>query len=162
MTGSMVLAPLALERRAVNSSVTEERARVRFELESRPENVALVRSALSSLGEALGLGEQLVSDLKTAISEACNNIVLHAYGDQLGPMVVTVDAAFDRLDVLVRDHGGGFRSLAATEDRMGLGLAVMSALADRVDDRSPRDGGTEVRMSFNRTQQEMASLSLGA
>jgi len=154
----MAPAPLALERCVVEPSVTQERARVRFELESRPENVALVRSALSALGEALGLSEQLVSDLKTAISEACNNIVLHAYGDRLGSMVVTVDATADRLDILVRDHGCGFRRLAATEDRMGLGLAVMSALADRVEFRSPRDGGTEVRMCFNRTAQELDSF----
>jgi serine/threonine-protein kinase RsbW len=142
--------------------VTEERARVRFQLESHPENVALVRSALSSLGEALALSEELVSDLKTAISEACNNIVLHAYGDKTGPMVVTVDCTGERLDVLVRDHGSGFRRVAAPDDRMGLGLAVMSALADRVEFRSPRNGGTEVRMCFNRTQQELDSYYLGA
>jgi anti-sigma regulatory factor (Ser/Thr protein kinase) len=142
--------------------VTEDRARVRLQLESRPENVALVRSALSSLGEALSLGEQLVSDLKTAISEACNNIVLHAYDDQTGPMVVTVDCTADRLDVLVRDHGDGFQQVAVAEDRMGLGLAVMSALADRVEFRSPRDGGTEVRMCFNRTEHELDSYYLGA
>lgn len=143
--------------------MTEQRARVRFELESRPENVALVRSALSSLGEAIGLGDQLVSDLKTAISEACNNVVLHAYSeDEAGPMAVTLDCSADRIDVLVRDHGDGFRRLAAAEDRMGLGLAVMSALADRVEFRSPKDGGTEVRMCFNRTQRELDSFYLGA
>jgi anti-sigma regulatory factor (Ser/Thr protein kinase) len=125
--------------------------------------VALIRSALSSLGEAIGLGDQLVSDLKTAISEACNNVVLHAYvDDEPGSMAVTLDCSADRIDVLVRDHGGGFRRLAAAEDRMGLGLAVMSALADRVEFRSPRDGGTEVRMCFNRTQRELDSFYLGA
>lgn len=162
MNVSMAQTPLALERHEVNSSVIEDRARVRLQLESRPENVALVRSALSSLGEALSFSEQLVSDLKTAISEACNNIVLHAYHDRTGPMVITVDCAPDRLDVLVRDHGDGFQRLAAAEDRMGLGLAVMSALADRVEFRSPRDGGTEVRMCFNRTDHELDSYYLGA
>jgi anti-sigma regulatory factor (Ser/Thr protein kinase) len=150
------------ERHEVNSRETEDRARVRLQLESRPENVALVRSALSSLGEALSLGEQLVSDLKTAISEACNNVVLHAYEDRTGPMVITVDCSADRLDVLVRDRGEGLHRLAAAEDRMGLGLAVMSALADRVEFRSPRDGGTEVRMCFNRTEQDLDSYYLGA
>lgn len=156
-------APAALSRLNASSSVTDQRARIRFELESRPENVALVRSALSSLGEAIGLGDQLISDLKTAISEACNNVVLHAYGDdESGVMAVTLDCAADRIDVLVRDHGDGFRRLAAAEDRMGLGLAVMSALADRVEFRSPKDGGTEVRMCFNRTQRELDSFYLGA
>jgi len=78
-------------RRGMRSSVIEQRARVRLELESQAENVALVRSALSALVDAAGLSDELVTDLKTAISEACNNVVLHAYPDAPGPMVVTVE-----------------------------------------------------------------------
>jgi serine/threonine-protein kinase RsbW len=105
--------------------VTEERARVRFQLESHPENVALVRSALSSLGEALALSEELVSDLKTAISEACNNVALHAYGTSSGPMIVEIDATDVGVSVRVVDHGTGITRISGGEDRMGLGLAVI-------------------------------------
>ena len=53
---------------------------VRLELDSRPERVALVRGMLVGLGGLLAWDAVLVDDLKTAVSEACNNVVLHAYG----------------------------------------------------------------------------------
>jgi hypothetical protein len=52
--------------------------------------------------------------------------------------------------VLVRDRGSGIQRVSAAEDRMGVGLAVISALADRAEFLSGPDGGTDVRMSFTR------------
>jgi serine/threonine-protein kinase RsbW len=137
----------------LNHGVTEANARVRFELESRPENVALVRTGLAALDDIFSFGEILLTDLKTAVSEACNNVVVHAYPDTLGPMLVSVELAPDVIEVAVRDYGEGIRQLAASEDRMGLGLGVMSALADRVEFRHPRGGGTEVKMCFRRSEE---------
>jgi serine/threonine-protein kinase RsbW len=136
----------------LNHGVTEANARVRFELESRPENVALVRTGLAALDDIFSFGEILLTDLKTAVSEACNNVVVHAYPDTLGPMLVSIELAPDVIEVAVRDYGEGIRQLAASEDRMGLGLGVMSALADRVEFRHPRGGGTEVKMCFRRSE----------
>ena len=61
---------------------------VRLELDSRPERVALVRGMLVGLGGLLAWDAVLVDDLKTAVSEACNNVVLHAYGGASGPLVL--------------------------------------------------------------------------
>lgn len=127
----------------------EEPARVRLELQSRPENVALVRAALSGFAEAAGLDDEFLADLKTAVSEACNNSVIHAYTDTVGPIVVDIEALHDGLSVSVLDHGRGIVRLSSGEDRMGLGLAVISALADRAEFRTPEGGGTEVRMWFS-------------
>jgi serine/threonine-protein kinase RsbW len=122
---------------------------VRLELESHPENVALVRSALSGIAEAVHLGAELTADLKTAISEACNNVALHAYGgDSSGPMVVEIDGSSSGIRATVTDHGRGITRISGGEDRMGLGLAVISALADSSEFRHPEGGGTEVRMWF--------------
>jgi serine/threonine-protein kinase RsbW len=129
--------------------VIREPARVRLELESHPENVALVRAALTGVVEAAELGEEFSADLKTAVSEACNNVALHAY-DQSGPMFVEIAVVHDGISVIVGDRGRGIKRLAADEDRMGLGLAVISALADRAEFASPGGGGTEVRMWFSR------------
>lgn len=125
-------------------------ARIGLELESRPEDVALVRSAVAALFDAAAIDKLLLTDLKTAVSEACNNVVLHAYDDAPGPMLVTLELRPASIDVDVRDHGRGIRQLAAGEDRMGLGLAVMTALATKAEFSSAPDGGTEVRMSFDR------------
>jgi anti-sigma regulatory factor (Ser/Thr protein kinase) len=123
-------------------------ATVRLELNSRPESVTLVRAMLSALAESLGLGAELLNDLKTAVSEACNNTVVHAYGGVSGPLVVEVEMEPRGVTVAVRDHGSGIHNLAARDDGMGVGLAVISALASRAEFLSPPEGGTEVRMWF--------------
>jgi serine/threonine-protein kinase RsbW len=143
--------------------VIEDSATVTLELESRPECVTLARSVLSGLGERLELDAELLDDVKTAVSEACNNVVLHAYGGQTGPLTVALTITPDGVGVLVRDRGSGIQRVSAAEDRMGVGLAVISALADRAEFVSGPDGGTDVRMSFNRggAGLELADGSLG-
>jgi anti-sigma regulatory factor (Ser/Thr protein kinase) len=103
---------------------------------------------LAGVAERLEFDSELLDDLKTAVSEACNNVVLHAYGDEQGPLLVGLLARDGGVNVMVRDHGGGIQQVAPSDDRMGVGLAVISALADRAEFVSVPDGGTEVRMSF--------------
>jgi serine/threonine-protein kinase RsbW len=131
--------------------VIQELACVRLELENQPENVATVRAALTGLAEAAEFDEELATDLKTAVSEACNNVVLHAYEGGVGPMYVTAHTGPERIDVVVTDHGTGIKRLSSGMDHMGLGLALISALADQAEFRSPNEGGTEVRMRFRRS-----------
>ena len=57
----------------------QESPSVRLELDSRPETLTLVRGMLGGVGELLAVDPELLDDLKTAVSEACNNVVLHAY-----------------------------------------------------------------------------------
>lgn len=129
----------------------DEPSCVRLELENRPENVSVVRAALSGVAEAAGFDEELATDVKTAVSEACNNVVIHAYEGQAGPMRVLFSNDGDRVDVVVRDTGTGIRRLSSGADHMGLGLALISALADQAEFNSPAEGGTEVRMRFRRS-----------
>ncbi len=91
----------------------QEPASVRLELENRPENVALVRAALTGLAEAAEFDEELTTDLKTAVSEACNNVVLHAYEGGPGPMYVTVILGPELIDVVVTDRGTGITRLSS-------------------------------------------------
>jgi anti-sigma regulatory factor (Ser/Thr protein kinase) len=134
----------------VTLRVIDDSARVRLELESRPQSVTLVRATLAAFAEAVGLEGEFLDDLKTAVSEACNNVVLHAYDGEVGPLTVAIASTPGSLEVLVQDQGEGIRQVAAAEDRMGVGLAVISALADRAEFQSRHAGGTEVRMSFDR------------
>lgn len=122
---------------------------VRLELDSRPETLTLVRGVISGVAEQIGLDPELLDDLKTAVSEACNNVVMHAYDGDGGPLIVSLYIAPGAIEVAVRDHGSGIPSEAPTDDRMqGVGFPVMRALAQRAEFRSPPDGGTEVRLSF--------------
>ncbi len=131
-------------------SEIDDPMRLRLEVESRPESVTLVRSVLSALAEELELEDELADDLRTAVSEACNNVVLHAYPGAAGPMALSIDSVGGVLEVIVEDRGGGITHVAVSEDRMGVGLAVISALADRAQFQNGPEGGTTVRMSFDR------------
>jgi serine/threonine-protein kinase RsbW len=131
------------------NDVMESSSTIRLELDSRPAGLTLVRGMLSGLGEALSLDPELLDDLKTAISEACNNVVMHAYPDSLGPLLVELEIGPGEIDVTVRDHGSGMRHVAAADDRMGVGLAVISALAERAEFQTDPGGGTAVRMVFS-------------
>ncbi len=118
-------------------------------LNSRPDSAGLVRAALGGLAAPFRLREELVNDLKTAISEACNNAVEHAYRGQGGAIAVHVDIGIESVDVSVRDWGGGFQHLAPTGERLRVGLPVINALADRAEFLTAPGSGTEVRMSFD-------------
>lgn len=122
---------------------------VRLELDSSPETLTLVRGALGAVAEVLALDPELLDDLKTAVSEACNNVVMHAYDGGPGPLAVCLYVNPDTIDVHVRDHGNGIPQSAPSDDRMqGVGLPIIRALAQTAEFRRPPDGGTEVRMSF--------------
>lgn len=123
-------------------------AKVRLELDSQPESVALVRAAVSGLAEYRELDAEVLNDVKTAVSEACNNVVVHAYAGDCGPLAVDLDADCAGVSATVRDSGVGFQALGERDDGMGVGLAVISALAARAEFATAADGGTEARMWF--------------
>jgi serine/threonine-protein kinase RsbW len=122
---------------------------VRLKLSNRPENVMLVRQTLAGVAEAVDLDASDLNDISTAVTEACNNVVLHAYAGAEGPLEVEVYAFPGTVVVLVRDHGSGIPSaISATKDTAGIGLSVIQALAQRADFRGAEDSGTEVWMAF--------------
>jgi anti-sigma regulatory factor (Ser/Thr protein kinase) len=130
--------------------VTEDSPAVRLELDSTPETLTLVRGALGAVAELLALDPELLDDLKTAVSEACNNVVLHAYDGTPGPLSVVLFVHAGEIEVVIRDHGSGIPAGTASDDRMqGVGLPIIRALAQRADFLSPAEGGTEVRMTFS-------------
>ena len=57
----------------------------------------VVRQAVAGLGEALGLPSSRIADLKTVVTEACNNVVVHAYGDEPGPLLVNATPGEEQL-----------------------------------------------------------------
>ncbi len=148
------LAPALLTTRCdtLDTDLIDHGACVWLQLENRPENVAVVRAALSGVAEAAELGSEVTADVLTAVSEACNNAVLHAYGGDRGPMRVVISSNGELVDVVVADDGSGIRRISTSAGHMGLGLPLISALADHAVFHSPRLAGTEVRMRFRTLQ----------
>ena len=123
---------------------------IRLELQSRPESLTLVRAMLAGLAVPLALEPELLGDVKTAVSEACNNVVIHAYPDQPGPLRIDLAVEGEGVEVVVRDQGGGIGHTAPAEGRMSVGVALIRTLAERAEFLDAPGGGTEVRMTFAR------------
>lgn len=122
---------------------------IRLDLTNLPENVSLVREVLAGVAEAVPLADGQLDDIKTVVSEAANNVVLHAYDGAEGPLEVEIYIHDGRIEIIVRDHGEGIRPRAATDEQVtGIGLSVIQALTDRAEFRGAIGEGTEVRMEF--------------
>jgi serine/threonine-protein kinase RsbW len=119
-------------------------------LSNQPDNVVLVREALSGMAETVGVDEVELNDIRTAVTEACNNVVLHAYEGEEGPLQIEVFVATRAIEIVVRDHGTGIKPhiRSGQEAALGIGLSIIQALAPRVEFRDVPGGGTEVRMEF--------------
>ncbi|MBV8431162.1 MAG: ATP-binding protein [Solirubrobacterales bacterium] len=122
---------------------------ISLRLESSPETLTLVRGMLGGVAELLQLDPELLDDLKTAVSEACNNVVMHAYEGASGPLCICIFTEDDGLVVIVRDRGRGIPVLAPSDDRLqGVGIPIMRALAQQTSFRPYEGGGTEVWLKF--------------
>jgi anti-sigma regulatory factor (Ser/Thr protein kinase) len=117
---------------------------------NQPENVLLVRETLSGLADTVGVDGVELNDIRTAVTEACNNVVLHAYDGAEGPLHVELYLTPEAVEVVVRDHGKGIKPhiRGEGEDALGIGLSIIQALAPRVEFKDVAGGGTEVRMEF--------------
>jgi serine/threonine-protein kinase RsbW len=127
-----------------------EGSTVRLRLQSRPQTLTIVRGMLGGVAELLSIDPELLDDLKTSVSEACNNVVLHAYGGEAGPMEVGLFVTDEQFSVRVADQGVGMPAPPPAGDvSQGIGLSVIRALTEDVQFSSAPGGGTEVRMDFS-------------
>ena len=87
-----------------------------------------------------------LADLKTAVSEAVTNCIVHAYPDRVGPITMTVSVYPGRVvRIVIADKGVGIPDIPrAMEERSGLGFAVMQSFMDKVSVRSAPGRGTRV------------------
>ena len=123
---------------------------VRLTLPARPENVAVVRHVLGAFAEALQLPDPVIEDMRLAVTEACTNVVRHAYSDgQPGPVEILIRPEGDSLIVIVSDQG---RGLGPSDDSSGpgLGLPLIAALSHTFEIEQAPDSGSRLRMSFLR------------
>ncbi|HMG97641.1 MAG TPA: ATP-binding protein [Gaiellales bacterium] len=114
-----------------------------------PDSIAVIRQTVAGICEALGADTRAVGDIKLAATEACTNVVLHAYANgDAGTIEVDAYAAEDELRLLVRDHGAGMTPAPMAEG-LGLGLPLIAALTSTLTILEPENGGTEVSMTFS-------------
>ena len=129
---------------------------IKLEFPAKSVNESFARAAVAAFASQLDptLGE--IGDIKTAVSEAVTNAVVHAYPEKLGMVMLRVRILPDvRLEIVVKDHGVGIPDVEKAktplyttggEERSGMGFTIMESFMDTVKVKSAPGKGTTVTM----------------
>ena len=123
---------------------------------SRSANEGFARATVAAFAAQLDPAVDELADLRTAVSEAVTNAIVHAYPDRLGTVTLTVRLYENgKIQVQVKDKGRGIPDVSKAmeplyttggEERSGLGFSVMESFTDRLRVRSAEGKGTTVTM----------------
>jgi len=123
---------------------------VRLSFPAKPDYLLLARLALAGIGRTTPVSDELLADLKLAITEACGNCVRHAYPDGEGDVSIAYALDGESLEMVVEDRGVGIDGATPkpTTDESGMGMAIIRTVVDELEIRPGADGrGTVVRMT---------------
>ena len=134
----------------------EQTNEMMMEFDSRSCNESFARVAVAAFMTQLNPTLEEVADVKTAVSEAITNAIIHAYENQVHKIRIECKAAGHELYLTVIDKGKGIADIkkameplfttAPEEERAGLGFAVMESLMDKVKVSSKLGKGTTVTL----------------
>ena len=125
---------------------------------SRSSNEAFARSAVACFASQMDPNLEELGDIRTAVSEAVTNCIVHAYPDCIGPITMTA-AIYEGgiVRITITDRGVGISDIAKAmepmfttgdaEERAGLGFAVMQSFMDKVKVSSTPGRGTRVTLT---------------
>ena len=126
---------------------------------SRSSNESFARATVAAFVSQLDPTIDELADIKTAVSEAVTNCIVHAYRDGLGTIDITVKIFENgKIVIQIRDKGCGIEDIpqameplftTAGEERAGLGFAVMQSFMDKLKVKSRAGNGTTVTMEKN-------------
>lgn len=130
---------------------------MRLKIESRSVNEAFARAVISAFVSQLDPNLEEISDIKTAVSEAVTNCIVHAYKERVG-MIYIWCGLYDNscVKIKIRDTGCGIPDIKKAmeplyttlgEERAGLGFAVMESFCDKLNVRSKVGKGTTVTLT---------------
>ena len=138
---------------------------MKLEIAAVGKNESFARSTVAAFALPLNPSLSELSDIKTAVSEAVTNCIVHAYPDRIGPVTLCVAVYPEReVHITVTDKGVGIPDVPQAmeplfttgnpEERSGLGFAVMQSFMDRVKVTSRPGKGTKVLLVKRLTQRE--------
>lgn len=124
---------------------------------SRPENEVFARNAVAAFALPLNPTLSELSDVKTAVSEAVTNAIVHGYGENEGWIKVDCGIGDGTIHITVSDSGKGIEDLSQAltpffttlpqEEHSGMGFTIMQTFMSSFSVRSQKGEGTEVTMS---------------
>lgn len=126
---------------------------------SRSANESFARACVTAFATQLDPTLEEINDIKTAVSEAVTNCIVHAYGEQIGNIYITAELIEpNSIRIKIRDKGCGIENIKQAMEplysslggeRAGLGFAVMESFMDKVRVSSKLGKGTTVTMIKN-------------
>ncbi len=129
---------------------------VNLNFKSKSTNESFARSAVSAFILCLDPTIAELADIKTAVSEAVTNCIVHAYPDVIGTIYINVRITDEnKIIIKIRDRGVGIPNIkqameplftTSNDERAGLGFAVMQSFMDNIKVRSKKGSGTTVTM----------------
>ncbi len=129
---------------------------LKIQIESRSVNESYARVAVSAFAAQLDPTVEEINDIKTAVSEAVTNCIVHAYRDGVGKIYIAVKILENStVEIKIRDRGCGIEDVkramqplftTGDGDRAGLGFSVMESFSDKVKVRSSVGVGTTVTL----------------
>ena len=130
---------------------------IKTEFPARSVNEGFARTAAAAFAAQLDPTLEELGDIRTAVSEAVTNAIVHAYPDTIGTVTLRLRILDDRiLEITVRDRGCGIPDVEQAmeplfttggEERSGMGFSIMGAFMDGLRLRSAPGRGTTVTMS---------------
>lgn len=129
---------------------------MKLTIKSYSVNESFARVAVAAFAAQCDMTLEDLSDIKTAVSEAVTNAIVHAYADTIGTIYITCAVTGDGLvKIKIRDRGCGIADIGRAREplfttlggeRSGLGFSVMEAFTDKLTVRSAPGKGTTVTL----------------
>jgi stage II sporulation protein AB (anti-sigma F factor) len=139
---------------------------MKLEIPSRSDNEAFARVVVAAFASRLDPTLDEISDIKTAVSEAVTNAIIHAYEDRVGLITITASLEENRLTVEIKDQGIGIEDLEKARqplytskpelERSGMGFTIMENFMDEIKVcSSPGEGTTVVLVKEIRSKSDL-------
>ena len=126
---------------------------------SLSENESFARLAVASFCANVKLSVEDISDIKTAVSEAVTNSIVHGYEGTIGEVEIECEITDDKIEITVSDNGVGIENIEEAmqpffttkpdKERSGMGFTVMEGFMDKLEVKSTKGEGTQVKFIKN-------------
>lgn len=123
---------------------------------SLSENESFARVAVASFVAQLDPTLEEINEVKTVVSEAVTNSIIHGYPEKIGYIYLNCKITGDRMELVITDHGNGIGDLALARqplftsrpdlERSGMGFTIMESFVDQFDVVSEEGNGTTIRL----------------
>ena len=130
---------------------------IKFEFLSKSCNEGFSRVAVAAFASQLDPTLEQINEIKTAVSEAVTNAIVHGYSDRIGIIYITAKICSNKLIITIRDKGCGIENVDKAREplfttgneneRSGMGFTIMESFMDKINVKSVVGKGTKVTLT---------------